>query len=86
MVIHKQAIEKISASKTRKQQEAPRDFVYVVVNFLFQLIFIFPLFWGMVMYANDFKTKEKQKLTEIKNSLQHLHTIVYLSFTCILDF
>ena len=28
MVIHKQAIEKISASKTRKQQEAPRDFVY----------------------------------------------------------
>ena len=40
--------------------------VYVVVNFLFQLIFIFPLFWGMVMYANEFKTKEKQKLTEIK--------------------
>ena len=34
--------------------------------FLFQLIFIFPLFWGMVMYANEFKTKEKQKLTEIK--------------------
>ena len=41
--------------------------VYVVVNFLFQLIFIFPLFWGMVMYANEFKRKEKQKLTEIKN-------------------
>ena len=41
--------------------------VDVVVNFLFQLIFIFPLFWGMVMYANEFKTKEKQKLTEIKN-------------------
>ena len=41
--------------------------VYVVVNFLFQLIFIFPLFWCMVMYANEFKTKEKQKLTEIKN-------------------
>ena len=40
---------------------------HVVVNFLFQLIFIFPLFWGMVMYANEFKTKEKQKLTEIKN-------------------
>ena len=39
----------------------------VVVNFLFQLIFIFPLFWCMVMYANEFKTKEKQKLTEIKN-------------------
>ena len=42
-------------------------YVYVVVNFLFQLIFIFPLFWVMVMYANEFKTKEKQKLTEIKN-------------------
>ena len=41
--------------------------VNVVVNFLFQLIFVFPLFWGMVMYANEFKTKEKQKLTEIKN-------------------
>ena len=41
--------------------------IYVVVNFLFQLIFIFPLFWCMVMYANEFKTKEKQKLTEIKN-------------------
>ena len=45
----------------------PHDSVYVVVNFLFQLIFIFPLFWGMVMYPNEFKTKEKQKLTEIKN-------------------
>ena len=42
-------------------------YICVVVNFLFQLIFIFPLFWGMVMYANEYKTKEKQKLTEIKN-------------------
>ena len=41
--------------------------VYVVVNFLFQLIFIYPLFWGMVMHANEFNTKEKQKITEIKN-------------------
>ena len=41
------------------------NYVDVVVNFLFQLIFVFPLFWGMVMYANEFKTKEKQKLTEI---------------------
>ena len=40
---------------------------YVVVNFLFKLIFIFPLFLGIVMYANEFITKEKQKLTEIKN-------------------
>ena len=42
--------------------------VYVVVNFLFQLIFIFPLFLGVVMYANEFKTEEKQKLTEIKKN------------------
>ena len=41
--------------------------VYVVVNFLSQLIFIFLLFWGMVMYAYEFETKEKQKLTKIKN-------------------
>ena len=26
--------------------------------FLSQLIFIFPLFWGMVMNANEFETKE----------------------------
>ena len=45
----------------------PYMYIYVVVNFLFQLIFIFPLFLGMVIYANEFKTKEKQKLTEIKN-------------------
>ena len=41
--------------------------VYVVVNFFFFFFFIFPLFLGMVMYANEFKTKENQKLTEIKN-------------------
>ena len=33
---------------------------------MLQLIFIFPLFLGMVMYANEFKTKENQKLSEIK--------------------
>ena len=53
---------------SKKSPPSPqKKYVYVVVNFLFQLIFIFPLFWGMVMYANEFKTKEKQKLTEIKN-------------------
>ena len=34
--------------------------------FLYQLIFIFALSLGMVIYANEFETKEKQKLTEIK--------------------
>ena len=33
--------------------------VYVVVNFLFQVIFIFILFLGMVIYANKVETKEK---------------------------
>ena len=41
--------------------------VYVVVNFLSQVIFGFLLFWGMVMYANKVETKENQKLPEIKN-------------------
>ena len=33
--------------------------VYVVVKFLFQVIFVFLLFFGMVMYANEVETKEK---------------------------
>ena len=42
-------------------------YVYVVVNFLSQVIFVFLLVWGMVMYANEVETKEKEKLPEIKN-------------------
>ena len=38
--------------------------VNVVVNFLSQ-VFFFPLFLDMVMCANEFETKEKQKLPEI---------------------
>ena len=34
-------------------------YVYVVVKFLFQVIFVFLLFFGMVMYANEVETKEK---------------------------
>ena len=30
--------------------------------------FIFSLFLGMVVYANEFKTEEKQKLTEVKKN------------------
>ena len=33
--------------------------VYVVVNFLSQVIFLFLLFLGTVMYANGVETKEK---------------------------
>ena len=32
--------------------------IYVVVNSLSQVIFVFLLFLGMVMYANDIETKE----------------------------
>ena len=32
-------------------------YVYAAVNFLFKLIFVFLLFLGMVMYANEFETK-----------------------------
>ena len=33
--------------------------IYVAVNFLSQVIFIFLLFLGMVMNANEVETKEK---------------------------
>ena len=41
--------------------------VYVVVNSLSQVIFLFLLFFGMAMHANEVETKEKQKLPEIEN-------------------
>ena len=34
-------------------------YIYVVVNFLSQVIFIFLLFLGMEIYANEVETKEK---------------------------
>ena len=34
-------------------------YTYVVVNFLSQVIFLFLLFLGMIMYANEVETKEK---------------------------
>ena len=61
------------------------SYVYVAVNFLFQLIFGFPLFLGMVMHANEFETKEKQKLTEIKNKLQHIHRVMVLETNSLLN-
>ena len=39
-------------------------FVYVVVNFLSQVIFVFLLFLGMVLYGNEVETKEKEKFPE----------------------
>ena len=37
--------------------------IYVVVNFLSQVIFVFLLFLGMVMYANEIEKKGKIKIT-----------------------
>ena len=34
--------------------------VYLVVQFYPWFKFYFPLFWGMVMYDNEFKTKENK--------------------------
>ena len=38
-------------------------YIYVVVNFLSQVISMFPLFFGMVMYANEVETKKNIKIT-----------------------
>ena len=47
---------------------------YVVVNFLSQIILVFLLFLGMVMYANKVETKEKLKNTRDKKKLTATHT------------
>ena len=52
--------------------------IYVIVNFYF------PFFWGMIMYANEFKTRKKQKLTEVKKtgmypSFKIKHYVTYFS-------
>ena len=41
--------------------------INVVVNFLSEVIFVFPLILSMVMYAIEGETKGKEKLLEIKN-------------------
>ena len=41
--------------------------MYVVVIFLSQIIFLFLLSLGMVMYANEVEIIGRQKLPEIKN-------------------
>ena len=44
---------------SRITARCPFKEVYVVVFFLTQVISIFSLFLGMVMYANEFETVEK---------------------------
>ena len=55
--------------------------IYVAVNFLFQLIIFFSIVFGCgKVCKNAFKTKEKQKLTEIKKlaATYTLLTTLYL--------
>ena len=59
--------------------------VYVVVNFLSQIIFVFLLFLGVVMYANEVETKEKEKLPEVKILIAtyiHLTIIPVTAYQC----
>ena len=51
--------------------------IYVVVNFLSQVIFVFLLFLGMLMYANEVKTKGKIKITWDKKL-----TTTYILLAC----
>ena len=51
-------IIKIARRETRKIPVS--GYVYVAVQFYPWFKLYFPLFWGMVMYENEFKTKEKE--------------------------
>ena len=49
--------------------------VNVVVNFLSQVIFLFLLFLGMVMHANEVETKQKETtMIFSRNGLQCRHS------------
>ena len=39
--------------------------------------FYFPLFWGMVMYDNEFETKENKIKTTDKIERQHTHNRIH---------
>ena len=43
--------------------------MYVVVNFLFQLIFTFPLPLGTIMYANEFETKGNKSTLTVRRTI-----------------
>ena len=49
------------------------EYIQVVVNFLSQVIFVLLLFLGMVMYANEVETKEKEKLPEKKKNNYNIY-------------
>ena len=52
--------------------------LYFVVIFLSHFFLIFPWFLRMVMYANEFETKERRKLTKLKINCRNF--IIYCTF------
>ena len=66
--VPKQRIAYLEENMWRVQEKVTLMYVLQLI-FLFQLNFVFPLFF---CYSNEFETKKKQNLTEIKNYLQHM--------------
>ena len=52
--------------------------IYVVVQFSYWFEFYCPLFWGMVMYDNQFETKEIKIQTKDKIEPQHIRTVTFI--------
>ena len=48
--------------------------VYVLVQFFHWFKFYFPLFWSMVMYDNEFKTKGNKIQTKEKIERQRIYS------------
>ena len=55
--------------------------VYVVVQFYPWFKFYFPLFWGMLTYDNEFKTKGNKISTKDKIEPQHIFRVVIIIVT-----
>ena len=49
-----------------------RRLYFLYFNFIVDLNFYFPLFWGMVMYVNEFKTEGNKIETKDKIEPQHI--------------
>ena len=48
-------------------------YVFVVVQFCFWFNLDFPLFFSMLIYDNEYQTKENPNWTKNKIELQHIH-------------
>ena len=53
------------------EKESAKRYIYVVVQFYPSFEFYFPLFLGMVVYDNEFKTKGNKNKT--KDKIEPLH-------------